>query len=224
MFKNTIAVIEKFKSDLDKAVFNVQIAYYAVIIISLLYSTISGKFLWANLPLLLITIGYTIFHFSNYGKKGKEIAETRKTSNKFYKWSNIVFKGLTLVATIISFYGVTEEPDVFAVASTLIMAIGWVFSLLLEAIKIFVENRIEMFKQAVFMDVEPIVEITDKTRNFFRRFTSKEQIQRQPLKFRGKIQKLTEAREKEKEEKRAEKRQAFMEKAKEITNKVLVHK
>ena len=204
MFNNTLSVIDKIVDDLKRVVLSVQIAYHSIVIICLTYSIITMKFLWANIPLLLVTIIYSSVYFSLYGKKDKVAIETKKSNGKIYRYSKILFKGLTLIATIISFYSVANAPGILEVASTLIMAIGWVFSLLIELISIFVENRITLLKDAFAMDREEM-----RVENVINRLTGKESTPIHQEKNYSIIKQLANKRKeriaKEKEEKRLSK-------------------
>ena len=225
MLKNTIAVIDKTIYDIKGFVQTVQHGFYIIAIVPPLYSALTAKYLWANIPFLILSILHYIFFILTYGKKDKKTKELKKSERKTYKIAKKAIKSVVLLSTILALYSAMEKPDIFLVASALITAITWVFTLIIELISTFVENRKNMIVEALIMDVEtitkPVTTVIDKVTHIFNPDKEIFKKENSNLQHRYKIQKTVEKRKEKLEQKKLAK---ALEKAEAKKQKSLVHK
>ena len=205
MFEYSKAAFGKVVSDVKKLVYACDITVQALMIVYLIYALVTdaGK-LWANIPLLVICVGYFLF-FLLY-TKGNPFHKrngAEKTVGKIVKYSKLFIKFCTLGVTLYGIYIATTHPTAPAVMLAAMSIVGWLLQVVFEVIKLIVENLFDLAKEAVTADVEEIMKPVTTVKNFFKKNTEQET---EPAKEKTKRRLwLDEKVSKMREEKRAKK-------------------
>lgn len=205
MFEYSRAAFGKVVSDIKKLVYACDIAAQSVMIVYLIYAilTPAGK-MWANIPLLVLCVGYFLFFLiSTKGKFDYRFDSTQKKVGKFVRYSKLLIKFCTLGVTLYGIYIATTRPTAPAVILAALSIVGWLLQIIFEVIKLIVENLYDLAKEAVSADVEEIMRPVTTVKNFFKK--SPEQETDEPKEKTKRRLWLDEKVSKLREEKRAKK-------------------
>lgn len=194
MLDYTKAIVAKTKKDLDTSVtvfkFSTQILYIAYLI----YLLFTFSNIWyLHLALLIISIAFLIFDlittnhihalselkgslFGNRNHKAKLRNAKRKKETvrkiKFY-----LSHTLKLIVLAASLYPMIASPDTvhpISIICTTIMALAWLFLIVLEAFKMIFSARMDLFYEAIHADMEFISKPVSAVKNTFNKFLGRE--------------------------------------------------
>lgn len=212
MFDNTIAVINKTVSDINKAAFIVQLSFYSFIVVSLIYKLFTQEEIILNLILLVLSSLCLILFIVNHYNTNPKLKKALKDTKKIYRKTKIVVQLISFIIVLASIAFVSTATIVLSIIA-LLSILGWILSVILEIVSSFVEKRLQMFTEALNMDFEPVLNPLNGTVNFFRQAVGKEPVYPQKLKYEKQIKKLASVRKEEKskikEEKRIEREKRF---------------
>lgn len=174
MFNHTLGVIDKTKSDIKRAVFIVQLCLYSLIVAVPLFRMITQGNHLLNLPLFLISFACLILFIIANATKDIKYKKILKLARKFRNKLNVAILTLTLIISLsgILFIG----TSVLLIVIFILSFIGWITVLLFKLIAKFIEVRLEMFGEAIRMDLAPITSPVINATNLVMEKVGKEPI------------------------------------------------
>lgn len=202
MFKHTLGVIDKTKSDIKRAVFVIQLCLYSSIVAIPLFRMITQGNYILNLPLFLISGACLILFIIANAKKDIRFKKLLRMARRFRRKLNIAIQILTLIISLtgILFIG----SSVILIIIFILSLIGWCFALLFKLMAKFIEIRLEMLGEAIRMDLAPLTNPMLNATNFVLEKFGKEPIKTEEPKHKRQLLKIaenyTEKRENRKKE------------------------
>ena len=173
MFDYTRSVFTKTLNDLKKLAFLFAIGLQVLQIGYLVYALIIGSgVLAANIVLLAISTAYLVFIIYIHRNTVKK--EMKKLLKNIYRWSKRAIKLFTLGVSIYGLYVTASDPitvkSLLSIVLLIFMLLTWVFDVLLSLVILLIEQRKNMFFDAMKMDFEPVF----KAKNFFDKVRGRE--------------------------------------------------
>ncbi|MBE7077611.1 MAG: hypothetical protein E7377_02765 [Clostridiales bacterium] len=207
MLDYTIAAFNKTKEDFKKATWIGTCAMQIFYIIYLVYALITkAGYLWANIILLALSVGYFAFFLV---MKFHELKKGfKKLGKRIYKYSKLAVNTLTLGGTILTLATseMTEIQPLSLVLLTLTI-ITWVLQAVLELATPILEKRLDFMITALQADWENIIKPFRATGNFFKKIVGKEvEEEAAPTKTRQLLDKLVEERREKKAQEKLDKK------------------
>ena len=155
MFDYTRGMIHKTIEDIRKLLLAINVSSLLVYILFLFYAIIARNgIIWVNISLLCLVIAYLVFYVVKHEDIDDDSKKLKKKVKRFYKWSKIAIKAVSLGITIFGLYASTVSPDFITILMTALTAIILVFSLIGEIVISFINKRIDSFKEAFEMDLQ----------------------------------------------------------------------
>lgn len=157
MFNNTRIALTQVARDLKFAhrvcTFGIQIFYIGYLI----YAICTGLgYLWANISLLAICTLYFIFTVTTVDLKSKDLKLIKRNAKHTFRWIKISVKAVVVVSMGYSVYISATAPSPMTIILTVISVIGWLLSLSLELISMYVDSRVQMILNGLRADIEDI--------------------------------------------------------------------
>lgn len=157
MFNNTRMALTQVARDLKFAyrscTFGVQIFYIAYLIYAIFAEV---GYLWANITLLAICTVYLLFTITTLEMKGRDFKLLKKNAGHTFRWIKISVKAVVLVSMGYSIYISATDPTPTTIILTAIAVIGWILSLSLELLSMYVDNRVQMIINGLKEDWQEI--------------------------------------------------------------------
>lgn len=204
MFNHTLGVIDKTKSDIKRGVFIIQLCLYSFIAAVPLFRIIVQGNVALNLPLFLISLACLIFFILANTNKDVRFKKLLHFAKKFKRKFNAAILTLTLIISISGILFISAS--VLLTAVFILSIVGWITSLLFKLIAKFIEIRLEMFEEAIRMDLEPITSPVMNATNFVMEKLGKEPIEQKKLKYKSELEHLASVRKEKNTQARKEKR------------------
>ena len=226
MLDYTRAIFHKTKKDLDTALtffqFGTQILYITYLI-CILFTKSSIWYLY--LSLLIISVAFLAFDIATrYGikslkdvgisllgnKERKEklyrVKQNRRNIRKIKFYTSHILK-LSVLAS--SLYPIIASPysvhPIHIILAT-VMAFLWIMQIVFEILRLILEDRFDLFIEAMHADIERITKPVNTVKNAFKKLVGKEvEEPAEPTKERIYLDSLVEQRKAEKEAAKAEK-------------------
>jgi hypothetical protein len=174
MFKYTREAIDKIIDDFKILSKVFKYSSQVVTIFYLTYSLIAGVGnVYANIILLCLFVGYTIFDFIIDKQQHKYV---EKIVRRTYKWLSIGIKAFTLGVLIYGIYTATSHATPFSIIMATLMIIVWVLQVLLELVIMIVEDEKDLVVAGLKKDIDDIKRPVTDVGNFFRRVTGQEVV------------------------------------------------
>ena len=226
MLDYTRSILDKTKKDFEITLtlfqFGTQIAY----ILYLIYVLFTHSSIWyLYLALLVVSVIFFIFDVSSkrdvislkemtvrfwHRKKHKEALSHAKKKRKTIKQLKFyISHGLKMLVLASSLYPIITSPysvHPINIIFTTIMALLWIVQIVLEAMKVMVNARMDMFSEALHADIELVTKPINAIKNKFKQLTGKEIEEAEPSKHRAKLDEIVEEWREEKAAKKAEER------------------
>lgn len=227
MFDYTRSILSKTKRDIDILVtaftFSTQVLYIAY----LLYMLISGSNIWhLHLSLLIISCAFLVFDVCTAKavsviSKGRLFPknEHRRSLSDIKKRRRIIRRikfcithSLKLLVIAASVYTIIADPysvHPISIIFTTVMVLMWMIQILLEAVRLILNSRLDLFSEALRADFEFVTKPVDSVKNTFRKFMGKDvKDEREPTKERtyldSVVEKFRAKKAEEKNEKKAD--------------------
>ena len=157
MFNNTRTALTQVARDLKFAyrscTLGVQIFYIAYLIYAILNSI---GYLWANITLLAVCTVYLLFTIITLEMKGRDFKLLKKNAGHTFRWVKISVKAVVIVSMGYSIYISATEPSPLTIILTVIAVIGWLLSLSLELLSMYVDNRVQLIINGLKEDWQEI--------------------------------------------------------------------
>ena len=201
MLEYTKAAIKQTADDFKKVDYVRNVVTQILYIAYLIYALIAGSgYLWANIPLFLLSVGYFVFFL---------IATQKRTEKKLKAVVKTVFtrckqiiKFFTLGLMVYGIWLTAENVTPLSLILSSLMIVGWVLQILFEIILKFFSNRINLIIEGLEADYENKTKPARNVGNFFKKITGQEVEVKEPTKARLLLdKKVVEARETKKREK-----------------------
>ena len=207
MFDYTRTALDKIKTDFQKTTWVSTLVMQIFYIIYLVYALITkAGYLWANIILLALSVGYFAFFLV---MKFHELKKGfKKLGKRIYNYSKLVVNTLTLGGTILTL-ATSEMADIQPLSLVLVTLtiIMWAFQTILHLATPIIESRIEFIKTAFTTDIENYTKPFRATGNFFKKIVGKEvEEEAAPTKTRQLLDKLVEERREEKAQEKLNKK------------------
>lgn len=172
MFKYTREAINKIIDDFKLLSRIFKYTSQVVTVGYLTYSIIAkvGHF-YANLILLVLFVGYTIFDFVVSDENNKFF---KKVVKRTVNWLKISIRAFTLLVLIYSIYTATTNANAITIIMATLMIIVWVLQVLLELVITVVEDEKDLVVAGLKKDIDDIKKPVSDVGNFFRRVTGQE--------------------------------------------------
>ena len=136
-----------------------------------LLKLLTHRAFYANIILLSLFIGYTIFDFIVSDEGNKMI---KKVVRRTVNWLKISIKAFTLLVLIYSIYAATTDATAFSIIMATLMIIVWVLQVLLELVITVFEDEKDLVLAGIKKDIDDIKRPVSDVGNFFRRVTGQE--------------------------------------------------
>ena len=207
MFDYTRTALDKIKTDFQKITWVSTLVMQIFYIIYLVYALITkAGYLWANIILLALSVGYFAFFLV---MKFHELKKGfKKLGKRIYNYSKLVVNTLTLGGTILTL-ATSEMADIQPLSLVLVTLtiIMWAFQTILHLATPIIESRIEFIKTAFTTDIENYTKPFRATGNFLKKIVGKEvEEEAAPTKTRQLLDKLVEERREEKAQEKLNKK------------------
>jgi len=214
MLDYTKTAMKQVLDDFKKAFFLLRVATQIVYIAYLLYALISMRGLWIiNGVLLALSVGYLLFFLSAtaWGKSpdGKKM---QKRGTEIYNWSKRLIQLFNLAVAVYGLCYTAKKVSVFSVIFSAMMIALWFFNLIFSFVQKFVGARINLLVAGLEADIESVTKPVRSVGNFFKKMTGQE-VPPEKEKSKARVyleQKVSEEKERKKQEK-YDKKQAIQE-------------
>ena len=220
MFDYTRAAFRKIASNFKNIGTTFHFSMQGVYILYLLYALIAQPQLQiVNSILLALALGYLAFSIVTFQKEKnkapdakqqkenvKQNKKTKKRATRIFQWCKQIVNLFPLLILIYNIWRTTENVAPLAVILVSLQLAGWVLGTLFKLTALLIDNTVGLVIEGLKADVEPLTKPVVATGNFFKKLTGQEvPAQAQPNKAREDLEKMV---EQEREEKKADKRQA----------------
>lgn len=221
MLEYTKAAIKQTVDDFKKVDYVRNVVTQVLYIAYLIYALIAGNgYLWANIPLLLLSVAYFAFFLvATHKRMEKKLKATVKT---VFTRCKQVIKFFTLGLMVYGIWLTAENVTPLGLILSSLMIVGWVLQILFEIILKFFSARVNLIIEGLEADYETMTKPARNVGNFFKKMTGQEIEVKEPSKARLLLdKKVVEAREEQKQLKKEkvllkkeERKAAKLEKAK----------
>lgn len=208
MLDYTRGVFAKTLEDLKRLTFLLSLSLQVFQIGYLIYALCVGAgFLVANIILLVLSTAYCGFIF--YMRRYAVAKETAKILKNIYAWSKRLIKLFTLGVSVYGLlvtasHAVTVE-SLISIVLLLFMIIAWILDVLFSLLVYVLDQRKELFFNAIKMDMEPLL----KAKNFIDKIRGKEVDEEiVTTKTRGKLEEIKSAFKQKRLQAKLEKQEA----------------
>ena len=194
MFKYTKAIYTKTKRELETALRIFQLGTQVLYIAYLICALLARNSIWyLHLTLLIISLAFLAFDVVTHNnlssvKKEKVSFFKRKTQNNklkkirklrrnIKKWKFYISHLLKAFVLATAFYPIIVSPysvHPLSVICTTVMAFTWIMQIVFEVLRLILEDRGEMFIEAIRADVEFITKPVNTVKNTINKFFGKE--------------------------------------------------
>lgn len=177
MLDYTKAAFNKILNDLKRLLYAIEIISNAFTVLYLAYSVIVGNgFLWANVPLLILTGGFLIFFLIvtkgryDYDKNNR----LRRRVKVIVKYGKRIIKTGTLGISVYGFFIMSGHVTPVNALLTALMIIGWVLQVVFDIVVHVITSYASLLTTAVETDVENIMRPVKSVGNFFKKMSGQE--------------------------------------------------
>ena len=209
MLDYTVEACRKTAEDIKNFIFYFQLLTQSVYIAYLIYAIcVNGGYLFLNIPLLCVSIGYLIFFILTRDGTKREATVVKSVASRGVKYFKLSVKIFQIGIIFYSVYIASTHITLFSVCFTAINCVLLVLQLLCEVIgRIFID-RLDLFKDALRADFANATAPVRRARDFIDHIRGKEPKEEAPP---TKHQKILKKRIEERKERRArEKEEAEM--------------
>ena len=215
MLDYTKTAIDKIIADFKKFIFLFSVVTQVCTIAYLVYSVFANNGpLWANIPLLLLSVTYFVFFLVLSRKDADKVMRKRKAMLRhIFNRSKLFIRLFTMAILVYGVFTTTGNAQPLSVVLLAFTLVGWVLQVLFELVTSIVESRAELLMEALKADYEEFTAPVRKVGSFFNRLAGKEvEETAEPTKTRvmldKKVQQRREQRRDEKLEKKMQKAEA----------------
>lgn len=177
MLEYTKAAFNKIMNDLKRLLYAIEIASNVFTIVYLAYSVAVGNgYLWANIPLLILTGGFFLFFMIvtrgkyDYDKNGV----LRRRVKLFVKYGKRVIKTATLGISVYGFFLMAGHVTPVNALLTALMIIGWVLQTVFDIVVHVINSYVSLVTTAIETDIENVLRPVKSVGNFFKKMTGQE--------------------------------------------------
>ena len=158
MFDYTKAAIDKIRTDFQVFVYRFTIASQILYIGYLLYMIFAPLgLLWANIPLLCISVVYfAIFLIANMPKLAERMKKLKQISQTIYTRTKLLIKFFTLGITLYGIYATTAHVTPFSIILTTLSILAWILQVLFHIVLTYFIDRFHLLKEGLEADVQSI--------------------------------------------------------------------
>lgn len=169
MFDYTQTAIKKIFNDFKKFCHVCSIVTQLVYISYLIYSICAqtGRW-WIKTVFLTVSVAYFIFYMCVHYSKNEKL---QKKGKHVYKRSKLFLKLFELVVAFYSISVTTHNATTTSVILLSLMLVGWLLQVVFDVIISILENRAELFMEALKADFEEVKRPVDKVSNLFKRLS-----------------------------------------------------
>lgn len=168
MFEYTRAFGQKLVNDCKTANYLFNVISPLTYILYLIYAIfVPVGYMWANIPLLAITLTYLVFYLCTYDLKNKKFKETKRNIKHIYKGVKLFISALTLVITFYGIYTATTHTTTLSIVLSCFMALFWIVSTATELITYIVEYEWSLFLASIEADTQKLMKPLTATKDFF---------------------------------------------------------
>jgi uncharacterized membrane protein len=174
MFEYTKAAFNKTIEDFKRLDYIRQILTQIVYIAYLIYALVVAKnYIWANIPLLLLSVGYfVLFLYATAGKEKKKKLKTK--AEKAYNFCKKIIKVFTLGVTVYGFFLTANHVTPLSLLLVSMMIVAWILEIVFGVIaKIFI-SRIHLFTTGFETDMENLKKPVTTVSNFFKKLSGQD--------------------------------------------------
>ena len=236
MLDYTRTIFDKTKKDLDAALTVFRFGTQAIYIAYLIFMLFVPNGIWyIYLPLLIISAAFFTFDIvtatsirsikgmksSLFGSKEKKekLQRTRRKRSNIRKVKFYVSHSLKLLILSSSLYPIIAFPysvhPMHVICAT-VMAFLWILQIVFEVLRFILENRFDLFIEAIHADLEIVTKPVNTVKNTFKRIIGKDvEEPAEPSKERVYLDELVEQRKSERANERSEEKSEKKEKVSE---------
>jgi hypothetical protein len=228
----TKAICKKTVDDLDFALAAFRFATQGVYIAYLIYLLFTRSSIWyLHLTLLIISAAFFVFDivtsidiksikatkvsFFGNRKKRAKIYEANRRRNLIRRIKFCTSHILKIFVLSASLYPIISSPDTahpISVMCTTVMALMWLLQVVFEILRLILENRGNLFIEALHADIEFVTKPVSAVKNAFKKITGQEvEEAADPTRARKYLDELVAARNAEKAEVKAAKKEKLSE-------------
>lgn len=177
MLEYTKAAFSKIMNDLKRLLYVIELVSNFFTIVYLVYSIIVGNgYLWANIPLLVLTAGFFIFFLVvtrgryDYDKNNR----LRKKVKTFVKYGKRIIKTGTLGISVYGFFLLGSKATPINALLTALMIIGWVLQIVFDIVVHVINSYVSLVTAGIETDIQNILKPVKSVGNFFKKMTGQE--------------------------------------------------
>lgn len=199
MFDYTKTAIDVTVKDLKRIFFFfngfVQLLYIAY----LTYACIAHKgFFAANVVLLSVSVAYFVFFVLTYTKKERKL---KKLARRTYSLAKIGINAFSIGVAVYGICVTVDEVSTVSVILLVLMIIGWLLSVLLQAAIYFIDSRARLIIEAFRADKETVLKPVVAVKNTVKKLVGKEvETPEEPNRFRRFLDRKIEKKKEETEQ------------------------
>lgn len=158
MLDYTKAAMEKIQSDFKIFVYRFTFASQILYIGYLLYMIFAPLgLLWANIPLLCISVAYfIIFLIATRPSLADKTKKLKKVSQNIYTRTKLLIKFFTLGITLYGIYATTAHVTPFSIILTTLSILAWVLQVLFHIVLTYFIDRFNLLKEGLEADWKAI--------------------------------------------------------------------
>lgn len=177
MLDYTKAAFNKILNDLKRLLYFIEVVSSLFTIIYLIYSIAVGNgYLWANIPLLVLTGGFFIFFLIitrgrfDYDKNNR----LRQKVKTFVKHGKRIIKTGTLGISVYGFFLLGNNVTPVNALLTALMIIGWVLQIVFDIVVHVINSYVSLVTAGIETDLQNILKPVKSVGNFFKKMTGQE--------------------------------------------------
>lgn len=177
MLDYTKAAFSKILNDLKRLLYLIEVVSNLFTIIYLTYSLIVGNgYLWANIPLLVLTGGFFIFFLIvtrgryDYDKNNR----LRQKVKTVVKYGKRIIKTGTLGISVYGFFLLGSKATPVNALLTAFMIIGWVLQIVFDIVVHVINSYVSLVTAGIETDIQNILKPVKSVGNFFKKMTGQE--------------------------------------------------
>lgn len=154
-FWHTKAAIKMIGKELKTIAFIANIIAQITMLVSLTYNLITTSGLWyINLPLLVLSIAYSIFTIVDHIKEIKK--ETKNEIKKVFRWAKwvkCILKAFPIVIALYDLFIASSNLTPITLISPIVITAMWLFNILLNIVYLVIETKVDLFLDCIVEDL-----------------------------------------------------------------------
>ena len=185
MFNYTKTAIDIIVNDLKRIYFVFNILLLSLYIGYLVYaitSPIGNRII--NGVLLALSCIYLAFFVITHGRSDTSAKRIKKNTRRVYAWTKIAINTFTVAIASYGIYTTVDNVKPAAVVMLVLMVLGWLMSVMLQAAIYFIDSRAHLVIEAIKADKEATLKPITSVTTAVKKLVGKETPKKEPNRLR----------------------------------------